>query len=70
MALTPGLAVTILPALNMPFSVSIPAGQAECPGALACAGCAKPLADQDINAALRNPLWPDNKDQAVFERGA
>lgn len=61
-------AATILPALNMPLSVSIPAGQAECLGELVCADCAKPLADQDISAALRNPLWPDNRDQAVFDR--
>ena len=66
--LTPAQAVTILPTLNMTLSVSIPVGQAECLGELVCTDCAKPLADQDISAALRNPLWPDNRDQTVFDR--
>ncbi|MDD5679141.1 MAG: nickel-dependent lactate racemase [Kiritimatiellae bacterium] len=68
MPLTPARAATILPELDMTISISIPAGRAECLGELVCAGCAKPLADRDISAALRNPLWPDNSGQPVFER--
>lgn len=59
---------TILPALNMTLSVSIPAGQAECLGKLVHAGGVKPSAGHDISAALRHPLWPDKEDQAVFDR--
>ena len=63
--LTPGLVATILPALNMTFSVSIPAGQAECLGSLVSSFRAKPFSDAAIDAALCHPVWPAGNCSAV-----
>ena len=63
--MTPTQAATILPALNMTLSVSIPAGQAECLGELVPSFRAAPFSDAAIDAALRRPIWPNGAGPAI-----
>lgn len=65
--MTPIKAATILVALNMTFSVSIPAGQAECLGSLVSSFRASPLSDPAINEALCHPIWPNGVGPAIEE---
>ncbi|MDP2990683.1 MAG: nickel-dependent lactate racemase [Kiritimatiellota bacterium] len=67
-ALTPGKVATILPVLNMPLSVSIPADRAECLGSLVSSFRAAPFSDAAIEEALDNPIWPDGAGPAIEER--